>query len=65
VCAAFGHAMGPAWSAAPNGNACHSSSADRTLRLLRYSTLRIERRGGERIFVSVPIKPAVTVGVAF
>jgi hypothetical protein len=66
VCAAFGLAIGPAGSAAPGRNqACYSSSADPALRLLRYSVLRIERRGGERVFISAPIKPALTVGVAF
>jgi hypothetical protein len=39
--------------------------ADPALRLLRHSVLRIERRGGERVFISAPIKPALTVGVAF
>jgi hypothetical protein len=45
--------------------ACYSSSADPALRLLRRSVLRIERRSGERVFISAPIKPVLTVGVAF
>jgi hypothetical protein len=66
VCAAFGLAIGPAGSATPSRNhACYYSSADPALRLLRHSVLRIERRGGERLFVSAPIKPTLTVGVAF
>jgi hypothetical protein len=65
LCAAFG-LTGPAGSAAPSRNrACYASSADPALRLLRYSVLRIERRGSERVFVSAPIRPALTVGVAF
>jgi hypothetical protein len=66
LCAALGFTIGPAGSAAPGRNhACYSSIADPALRLLRYSVLRIERRGGERVFVTAPIKPALTVGVAF
>jgi hypothetical protein len=64
--AAFSLAIGPAGFAAPGRNqACYSSRADPTLRLIRCSVLRIERRGGERVFISAPVKPALTVGVAF
>jgi hypothetical protein len=69
VCMAFGITLGPAWSATRSGDRVCSSSGDRALRLLRESVLRIERRGGERVFVSTPInrtkEPAVTVGVAY
>jgi hypothetical protein len=66
VCAAFSLAIGPAGSAAPSrDHACYSSSADPALRLLRHSVLRIERQRGERVFVSAPVKPALTLGVAF
>jgi hypothetical protein len=66
LCAALGLAIASTGSAAPGRNrACYSSSADPALRLLRYSVLRIERRGGERVFISAPVKPALTVGVAF
>jgi hypothetical protein len=66
LCAAFDLAFASAGSAASGRNhACYSSSADPALRLLRYSVLRIERRGGERVFISAPVKPTLTVGVAF
>jgi hypothetical protein len=70
VCMVFGITLGPAGSATRSGDrVCSSSGSDRALRLLRESVLRIERRGGERVFVSTPInrtkEPAVTVGVAY
>jgi hypothetical protein len=66
VCAAFSITVVSAGSGSPIRNtACYSSSADPALRLLRESALRVVRRGGERVFVSAPIKPALTLGVAF
>jgi hypothetical protein len=66
LCAALGFTIGPVGAAPGRNHACYSSSADPALRLLCYSVLRIERRGGERVFVSAPIKPAaLTLGVAF
>jgi hypothetical protein len=48
---------------------CHYSAADRTLRPLRDTVVRIERRGGERVFTAVPINRTkglpLTVGVAY
>jgi hypothetical protein len=64
--AAFGITLVSAGSASPSRDrACHSLSADMALRLLRDSALQVMRRGGERVFVSAPIKPALTVGIAF
>jgi hypothetical protein len=69
VCVAFGITLGQAGAAARSNDRVCSSSSDRGLRLLRESVLRIERRGGERVFVATPInrakETALTVGVAF
>jgi hypothetical protein len=67
VCAAFSITVFSAGAGSPvRDRACYSSSVDPALRILRESTLRVVRRGGERVFVSAPIKPAaLTLGVAF
>jgi hypothetical protein len=70
ICVAFGITLAPAGSATrASDRACHSSNTDRALRLLRESVLRVEYRGGERVFVAAPINrsnaPSLTVGIAF
>jgi hypothetical protein len=70
ICVAFGITLGPAGSATrASDRACQSSSTDRALRLLRESVVRVEHRGGERVFVAAPINrsntPSLMVGIAF
>jgi hypothetical protein len=69
VCVAVGITLGQVGAATRSNDRVCSSAGDRGLRLLRESVLRIERRGGERVFIATPVnrakETALTVGVAF
>jgi hypothetical protein len=70
MCTAMGLSAATAGTTHHSGDrACHWSSADRTLRLLSESFLRVQRHNGERVFSAVPINrtkaPALTIGIAY
>jgi hypothetical protein len=69
ACMALGITLGPTGAATRSNDRVCTSTGDRALRVLRESVLRIERRGGERVFVATPVnratETALTVGVAY